>query len=157
MRFKDMLLVLTSYPEPTPAGSVDQAVAFAAALGTRLSALSFAVDLKVPVGGSFLANTLLNLQGIIAAEKQRAAAITTARPIEQLAAHLLLHSVKVELDNVDAEGRPIGEVLEDYISSKGVHVLVMGAYGHSRIRDFVLGGATKSMLRRPPVPLFLSH
>jgi nucleotide-binding universal stress UspA family protein len=38
-----------------------------------------------------------------------------------------------------------------------VDLLVMGAYGHCRFREFVLGGATKSMLSRPPVPTFLSH
>jgi nucleotide-binding universal stress UspA family protein len=36
-------------------------------------------------------------------------------------------------------------------------LMVMGAYGHSRLREFILGGATKSMLRRPPTALFLSH
>ena len=35
--------------------------------------------------------------------------------------------------------------------------LVMGAYGHSRLREFVLGGATRSMIGRPPFPVLLSH
>jgi nucleotide-binding universal stress UspA family protein len=34
---------------------------------------------------------------------------------------------------------------------------VMGAYGHSRIREFVLGGATMSLLSHPPLPILLSH
>jgi nucleotide-binding universal stress UspA family protein len=33
----------------------------------------------------------------------------------------------------------------------------MGAYGHSRIREFVLGGATSSVLALPKLPLFMSH
>jgi nucleotide-binding universal stress UspA family protein len=36
-------------------------------------------------------------------------------------------------------------------------MLVMGAFGHSRIREFVLGGVTRSMLTKPPVPVFLSY
>ena len=50
-----------------------------------------------------------------------------------------------------------GEVLEAYVTSRNADLLVMGAYGHSRIRDFILGGATKSMLARPLLPIFLSH
>lgn len=74
MSFKDTLLVLTSYPEPTLRKSVEQAVALGAALGTRMSAISFEIDVKVPGGSNFLADTLLNLPGLIAAEKQKAAA-----------------------------------------------------------------------------------
>jgi nucleotide-binding universal stress UspA family protein len=33
----------------------------------------------------------------------------------------------------------------------------MGAYGHARWREFILGGATKSLLSRPPLPILLSH
>ena len=48
-------------------------------------------------------------------------------------------------------------VLESHVTSNNADLLVMGAYGHSRIRDLVMGGATKSMLSQPPVPIFLSH
>jgi nucleotide-binding universal stress UspA family protein len=47
--------------------------------------------------------------------------------------------------------------MEQFIAAKKIDLMVMGAYGHSRIREFVLGGATKSMLSKPPVPVFLSH
>jgi nucleotide-binding universal stress UspA family protein len=74
-----------------------------------------------------------------------------------LAKHLARHGVNVVIDVVDAAGRSIGDVLESHVTSRNGDLLVMGAYGHSRIRDFILGGATKSMLARPPVPIFLSH
>ena len=45
-----------------------------------------------------------------------------------------------------------GEVLEAYSASHQVDVLVMGAYGHARWRQFILGGATKSLLSKPPLP-----
>ena len=47
--------------------------------------------------------------------------------------------------------------LSFYITSRNADLLVMGAYGHSRIRDFILGGATKSRIARPPLPILLSH
>jgi nucleotide-binding universal stress UspA family protein len=81
----------------------------------------------------------------------------TKRSGPELAKHLARHGVEVVLDTVDAAGRGIGDVLESYVASRNVDLLVMGAYGHSRIREFILGGATKSMLSRPPLPIFLSH
>jgi nucleotide-binding universal stress UspA family protein len=84
-------------------------------------------------------------------------AIDTRHSGVELAKHLARHGIEVILDKVDAEGRRIGEVLEAHVTYRNADLLVMGAYGHSRIREFVLGGATKSMLARPPVPLLLSH
>jgi len=60
-------------------------------------------------------------------------------------------------DRYDAAERNIGEALNSYVKQHGVDVLVMGGYGHSRLREFVLGGATASMLSNPPVPVLLSH
>ena len=50
-----------------------------------------------------------------------------------------------------------GEVLEAFASSQGADLLVMGAYGHSKWREFVLGGATRSLLAKPPLPILFSH
>lgn len=61
------------------------------------------------------------------------------------------------LDEEDAAGRPIGSALETYCAAHELDLLVMGAYGHSRMRDFILGGATKSMVGNPPLPVFLAH
>lgn len=75
----------------------------------------------------------------------------------ELAVHLARHEVEVLLEDVDAERRTVGESLEAYVISRDANLLVMGAYGHSRLREFILGGATRSMLARPPLPVFLSH
>jgi nucleotide-binding universal stress UspA family protein len=48
-------------------------------------------------------------------------------------------------------------VLDAFVRAHDADLLVMGAYGHSRVREFVLGGATKSVLARPSVPTLLSH
>jgi nucleotide-binding universal stress UspA family protein len=71
--------------------------------------------------------------------------------------HLAAHGVSAEVDEVDAAGRPIGHVLDIYIAAQQPDLLVMGAYGHSRLREFILGGATEHMLHAPKTPLFLSH
>jgi len=84
-------------------------------------------------------------------------AISTGRSGPELAKHLARHGANVVLDIVDAASRTIGDVLESYVSSRNADLLVMGAYGHSRFREFVLGGATRSMLSRPPLPICFSH
>ena len=83
--------------------------------------------------------------------------IDTKRSGAELAKHLARHGVNVTLDVVNAAGRGIGEAIESHVASRNGDLLVMGAYGHSRLREFILGGATKSMLARPPVPIFFSH
>jgi nucleotide-binding universal stress UspA family protein len=281
MSFKDILVALTTYPEPTPVSAVEEAVELAVALGGRVSAI--ACEVKITAPGSPMGNYLLDIPAMLAAEVKKSAtntqqllaafqdaaekkgvtglfqeriaedcltcevpdvlveyarlrdltivpvhegdyldqwyaesiifgsgrptivlphtrkraapfalntvivawdfsrpatrAIADAMPIledakrvcivtvanekaidtrhsgVELAKHLARHGIEVILDQVDAEGRRIGEVLEAHVTYRNV----MGAYGHSRIREFVLGGATKSMLARPPVPLLLSH
>lgn len=53
--------------------------------------------------------------------------------------------------------RNISEALQETALSKGSQLLAMGGFGHSRIRDFVLGGATKGVLERLHLPVLLSH
>ena len=84
-------------------------------------------------------------------------AIDTRRSGAELAKYLARHGVEVVLDEVDAKGRGIGDVFEAHVTYRNANLLVMGAYGHSRIREFILGGATKRILARPPVPTLLSH
>jgi nucleotide-binding universal stress UspA family protein len=275
MAFKDILVALTSYPEPTPVSVVDDAVSVAAALGAHLAALSFETRPQVP--GHFISNSLVT--GMISAETERsrnnarellaafdaaaekagilheiileksltlevpdllveyarlrdltimsvpddqwfaeaiifgsgkptlilpenprprpfeletvavawdfsraaARAIADALPLlerakkvrvvtvtrekaldtkhsaEELAKNLARHGIDVVLDMVDAKGSPIGDVLESYTRSHRADLLVMGAYGHSRLREFVLGGATRSLLSKPPLPILFSH
>ena len=73
------------------------------------------------------------------------------------ARHLKAHGVNVVIDEINAAGRHIGQVLQDHAIKCQSDLLVMGAYGRSRMREFILGGATEHMLREPNVPLFLSH
>jgi nucleotide-binding universal stress UspA family protein len=75
----------------------------------------------------------------------------------ELCKHLARHGVEVTFDRVQAKGRAIGDVLEAYASGHNVHLMVMGGFGHSRLREFVLGGATRSILTRPFTWTLVSH
>lgn len=282
MSFKDILVTLTAYPEPTKNSAVDDSVALAVALGSRISAITCEVKIQMPASplGSFLLNipamvsaevkkSAVNAKNLLAAfqniaekrevfqdcilekcttsevpdifvdyarlrdltivpipdadsvnrwyaeslifgsgrpivvlpdrpmwdravrldtvvvawdfSRQSSRAVADAFPIlkkakrvfvvmvtnekaidtkrsgAELAKYLARHGIEVALDVVDAAGRDIGKVLESHVKLRNGDLLVMGAYGHSRFREFILGGATSSMLARPPIPTFLSH
>ena len=277
MAFRDIMVALTSYPEPTPLSVVDDAVSVASALGAHIAALTCEQHVQVP--GHFISGAAVGLPGIIAGEARKsrknaqdllaafeaaavksgisgesilekcatfetpellveyarlrdltimpesndrwyaeavmfgsgrptlilpqnprsrpfelgtvavawdfsraaARAVSDAMPLlekakkvrivtvlnekrldnkhsaEELAKNLSRHGIDVVLDRVDAKGRPAGGVLEAYVASHELNLLVMGAYGHSRLREFILGGATNSLLSKPPLPILFSH
>lgn len=76
---------------------------------------------------------------------------------EKLSAALVKRGIRAEARRIDFSGRPIGEILQVAAIEDGAQLLVMGGYGHSRIRDFVLGGATKGVLNDLRLPVLLSH
>lgn len=277
MAFKDILVTLTSYPEPTPISVAEDAVAIAAALGAHLAAVACEVHVEIP--GHFLSGGIVpgivageaaksrkNAQSLLAAfdaaadkagvahetilekaptsavqdllvdyarlrdltivsvpegydqwyaeavifgsgrptlilpesprsrpfelgtvvvawdfSRAAARAVADALPLlekakkvrivtvandkefdtkhsaEELAKSLARHGIDVVLDKVDAKDKAIGDVLEAYVAAQRADVLVMGAYGHARWREFILGGATRNLLSKPPLPILFSH
>jgi nucleotide-binding universal stress UspA family protein len=83
--------------------------------------------------------------------------LSSKSPAQALRQHLERRGIVASSDSIDAAGRTIGEVLTSELLIRQADLLIMGAYGHSRMREFILGGATRSMLSSSPVPLFLSH
>ena len=53
--------------------------------------------------------------------------------------------------------RSIGQALQQEALSCGADLLVMGGFGHSRLREFILGGATREVLDKPDLPVLMSH
>ncbi|GAB2179749.1 universal stress protein [Dongia sp. agr-C8] len=282
MAFKDVLLQVSSYPEPTPTAVIEQAVDFAKAQGAHLTGLTFKIE--IPRVGNALANIVLDIPGMIASEEKKSSdnarkltadfkslatsravandhkiescanahlgaivtdharmhditiipvdehmglqhyvaesvifgsgrptlilpevprgpaawyggvvgiawdfsrpaaravadalpllkraktvrvvmvtrekAIDTRNSSTELARHLSHHGITAVLDEEEAAGRPIGQVLEEWAATHRIDLLVMGAYGHSRLRDFVLGGATRTVISHPKLPVLLSH
>lgn len=282
MAYRDLLLHVDTYPTPTPAGAIGEAVAIAAALGGKLTGLSFEID--IPLRSNRIADYLIGLSAIAEAEEARSrkacreglehfkAAATAAgvfqaavigkadhygvgahvariarthdlcilplvgdydgqlevaqevvfgsgRPILAFRAgsaaglakppgrvaiawdgsrsaaramadalpflaragevrvmtavgekpgaiaklgaeaqrHLSMHGITATLDDVDAGRETIGAVLDRYVKQQSPDLLVMGAFGHSRAQEFLLGGATQHVLTNPPCPVLLSH
>jgi nucleotide-binding universal stress UspA family protein len=75
----------------------------------------------------------------------------------ELCKHLAGHGVEVTFDKIQAKGRAIGDVLEAFTVERSIDLLVMGAYGHSKLREFILGGATKRVLTHPFTWTLVSH
>lgn len=75
----------------------------------------------------------------------------------ELCKHLARHGAEVTFDKVSAKGRAIGDAFEAYAGERNIDLLVMGAFGHSKLREFILGGATRRMLTRPFTWTLLSH
>jgi nucleotide-binding universal stress UspA family protein len=282
MTYADALLHIDSYPTPTTAGAIDEAVALAASLGSRITAL--AIEVEIPVRSNRLADYLIGLSAMTEAEeaKSRAAcrdglaafersadakeiahasvltrdihyevadhaarvartydlcllplagefdgqvevaqavvfssdrpmlifhkgetaslangpdlvviawdgsrnaarAMADAMPILVRAKrvrlltilndkpdatatlgpdaqrHLRAHGIEAAIESVDREGAEIGKTLDKYIAQYAPDLLVMGAYGHSRAREFLLGGATEHTLNHSRCPVLLSH
>ncbi len=79
------------------------------------------------------------------------------QPGADLAAHLARHGLTAEVVTAASGGLGAGDVIIGQATDIGADLVVMGGYGHSRLRELVLGGATQSILDHMPVPVLLSH
>ena len=78
-------------------------------------------------------------------------------PGADISLHLARHGVKVAAARTIAREISVGDALLAEIASNSIDLLVMGAYGHSRLREFVLGGATRELLQHMTAPVLMSH
>lgn len=78
-------------------------------------------------------------------------------PSGDLALYLSLHGVKSEIHTIDLGVREVGGALLDAAERFQCDLIVMGAYGHSRFRERILGGATRALLANSPWPIFMMH
>jgi nucleotide-binding universal stress UspA family protein len=78
-------------------------------------------------------------------------------PGADIALYLARHGVKSEAARTPAGGIDPGNVILSRAFDYGVDLIVMGAYGHSRVREILLGGATRAILRQMTVPVLMSH
>ena len=67
------------------------------------------------------------------------------------------HGVRATAASVRSCGKTAGEVLWQTVADTGASLLVIGAYGHSRLSEFILGGVTRTVLRQMKCPVLLSH
>lgn len=170
-RTRDLCIVPLNARADTP-GSIAETVVFASGRpvillqsdaiprrGAALSTVVIAWDGSRPAARAMAdALPILRHAGrvrlvIVLNEKQSAVSGLGDEPVR----HLKCHGIGAVVDELDAQGAPIGAVLERYVKALPADLLVMGAFDHSRVREFLLGGATQSILRAPPVPVLLSH
>ena len=76
---------------------------------------------------------------------------------DELVRHLRAHNISARYGSIRYEGGSIGEQLMTAAKRFDAGMLVMGAYGHSRVREFIFGGATMSVIKSPLLPVFLSY
>lgn len=78
-------------------------------------------------------------------------------PGADIALHLARHGVRATIERSTSGGIGIGNALLSRASDLAADLLVMGAYGHSRVRELLLGGATRTVLESMTVPVLMSH
>ena len=75
----------------------------------------------------------------------------------EIGSHLARHGIRVEVETMPAADIDVADAILSHVSDCSANMIVMGGYGHSRLREFVLGGATRGILSTMTVPVFLSH
>lgn len=76
---------------------------------------------------------------------------------DDVLAALRRRGVEARFRQVERGSRDIGDAINDAAADSQADLLVMGGFGHSRFRDFVLGGATRTILAAPRLPSLISH
>lgn len=79
------------------------------------------------------------------------------QPGADIAAHLARHGLRVSVRSVPGTDVDAGNLVLSEAANVGADLLVMGGYGHSRLREFVLGGVTRTILAHMTLPVLMSH
>ncbi len=90
---------------------------------------------------------------VIVAEERKNDEITGVRMSE----HLTRHGVAVSVKRIAKGDLAVQDVILSYAADSGADFMVMGGYGHSRLREFILGGVTRGILNSMTVPVLMSH
>ncbi|MFT3972657.1 MAG: universal stress protein [Amaricoccus sp.] len=78
-------------------------------------------------------------------------------PGADLATYLGRHGIATDVHRLPKEGKDIGELLRRVAADLGSDLIVMGGFGHSRLRERIFGGATTSMVRTRSVAVLMAH
>lgn len=83
--------------------------------------------------------------------------ITSGLPSEAAMTYLSRHGIRCELHEWPAKGRSVCDALLNAVAELDANCLVIGAYGHSRLRETILGGATRDLIALAMIPLLMAH
>jgi nucleotide-binding universal stress UspA family protein len=78
-------------------------------------------------------------------------------PGADLGQHLARHGLKVDVKRITSPDIDVPSTILSYAADSSADMIVMGGYGHSRLREFILGGATRGLLEAMTVPVLMSH
>jgi nucleotide-binding universal stress UspA family protein len=94
---------------------------------------------------------------VLVIDPQDAGEIHGDAPGADVSLFLARHGVKAEAHPTASGKLAVGDVILSRASDIGADLIVMGAWGHSRVRELIMGGATRSLLEQMTVPVLLSH
>jgi nucleotide-binding universal stress UspA family protein len=78
-------------------------------------------------------------------------------PGADIATHLARHGINAEVSEVQSGGASAGEIILAQAREQDAGLTIMGGYGHSRLREMMLGGATRHVLEQMTIPALFSH
>jgi len=90
---------------------------------------------------------------IVASKAGKANELTGA----DMGQHLARHGLKVEVKRITSPDIDVTSTILSYAADSSADMIVMGGYGHSRLREFILGGVTRGLLETMTVPTLMSH
>jgi nucleotide-binding universal stress UspA family protein len=90
---------------------------------------------------------------IVASDKPK----SDETPGADIGQHLSRHGIAVDVKRVQRADVDVPNTILSYAADNATDFLVMGGYGHSRLREFILGGVTRGMLQSMTVPVLMSH
>lgn len=78
-------------------------------------------------------------------------------PLSEIAGHMQRHGLRLETAVITTNGAKVGVKLLDEAKARSCDLMVMGAFGHSRLREMVFGGVTETVLSNMALPVLLSN
>ncbi len=94
---------------------------------------------------------------VLVADRQRRPEGHGQEPGADIARHLARHGAHVEVRRMSPEGKDVGTLLLSQAATFRADLLVMGAYGHSQLREWVFGGVTRTVLYEAGLPVLMSR
>lgn len=82
---------------------------------------------------------------------------TSGEPGADIATYLARHGLNVTIDVVPRPTSGVADAILNYVSDNNIDMVAMGGYGHSRMREFLFGGATRDILASMTVPVMMAH
>jgi nucleotide-binding universal stress UspA family protein len=169
-RFDLVVLGQATRDQPTPEDLVDEGVLFDAGRPVILVPFIQKAGLKLDRvivcwdGGRAATRAIGDAIPFLEKAKQIEVVVVGSKPPKSdevsgadLGQHLARHGVKVDVKRITSPDIDVASTILSYAADSSADMIVMGGYGHSRLREFVLGGVTREIFESMTVPVLMSH